>query len=256
MPPLLHVDNLCVRHGGTTLVQIRDLTVDTGERLAVLGRSGSGKSLAAAAVTDTLPPSMQVSGTVTVHGTAVRHRGLGTPGTALVRQDSADALNPLVRVHRQLAIPRRGGRGDSRGGGHAGDMRQLLADVGLEDPDRVLSSYPAELSGGQRQRLCIALGIACGQDLLVTDECTTALDTVSQAAVVATLKRRTDISDSALVFITHDLAVAADLCDRAVVMDAGRVVDEGPVTRLMDAPSHPLTSDLVDEARTRYGWAA
>lgn len=255
MPPLLHVDNLCVRHGGTTLVQIRNLTVDPGEHLAVLGRSGSGKSLAAAAVTDTLPPSMQVSGTVTVNGAVVRHHGLGTPGTALVRQDSADALNPLVRVHRQLVIPRGGGRG----GRNAGDTRQLIADVGLEDPDRILASYPAELSGGQRQRLCIALGIACGQDLLVTDECTTALDTVSQAAVVATLKQRRDSGDSgdsALMFITHDLAVAAALCDRAVVMDAGRVVDEGPVSRLMDDPAHPLTSALVDEARTRYGWAA
>lgn len=246
MPLLLQVSDLRIRHGQTTLVEIPRLDISHGERVAVLGRSGSGKSLTAAAITDTLPPTMQTSGTVILDGSPVGFHGLGTAGTALVRQDSADALNPLVTVNRQLAIP--------EAGKDSSHVRRLLADVGLDEPDRILSSYPAELSGGQRQRLCIALGIICQQPLLVTDECTTALDTVSQAAVVRTLHEHR--TQDALLFITHDLAVAAELCDRAVVMDHGHIVEDGPLSGLMENPGHPVTTSLVNEARTRYGWAA
>lgn len=182
MPPLLRIRDLRVNHGETTLVDIPHLEIDHGERVAVLGRSGSGKSLTAAAITDTLSPLTRARGDVTVNGTRIRFRGLGSPGTALVRQDSSDALNPLVTVTRKLAIP------DSTR--NQADVIQLLSDVGLENPERILASYPAELSGGQRQRVCIALGLSCRMPLLVTDECTTALDTVSQASVVRTLKRQ------------------------------------------------------------------
>jgi len=163
---------------------------------------------------------------------------------AAVGQDPAAALNPLVPVGAQLALPlrHRGLRGrelDRRRG-------ELLAAVGLTG-DRVLRSCPGELSGGQRQRVCLAMALASRAGLLVADEPTTALDLVTQAQVVAVLREAT--RDSALLFITHDLAVAAALCDRAVVLHRGAVVEDAPITRLLTSPQHEQTAALVAAAR-------
>ena len=246
--PALSLRALSVRLGGTPVVRDVDLTVGATERVTLIGASGSGKSLTAGAVLGVLPPGAEVSGQVLVGGVDVTGvhpvRRPAAARVAAVGQDPAAALNPLVPVGVQLALPLRH-RG-LRGRALDRERAQLLASVGLTD-DRVRHSSPGELSGGQRQRVCLAMALASRAGLLVADEPTTALDLVTQAQVVAVLREAT--RDSALLFISHDLAVAAALCDRAVVLHRGAVVEDAPITRLLSAPQHPQTAALVAAAR-------
>ena len=250
--PALAVAGLSVRVGGTQAVAGVDLEIPVGGRLALLGASGSGKSLTAAAVAGCLPVGAHAAGAVLVQGIPVLGRPAARrPAAArvgMVFQDSATALNPMVRVGRQLRAPLvRRGLDRSAAAAAAAD---LLDGVGLPDPERVLAAHPGDLSGGQRQRVCLALALACDVGLLVADEPTTALDVVTQAAVVALLRARTGPVGPALLFITHDLAVAAQLCDEIAVLDGGVVVERGPAARIVHAPGHPATVRLVDAAHT------
>jgi ABC-type glutathione transport system ATPase component len=247
----LSVRDLSIRIRGRFLVHAVDLSIPAGGRLALLGASGSGKTLTAAAVAGCLPVGVAVGGSVHIGGVSV----LDTPAArrsagaraGMVFQDSATALNPMVRIGRQLREPLTR-RGLSRPAAAAGAAR-LLAGVGLRDTDRVLRSHPSALSGGQRQRVCLALALACEVPLLVADEPTTALDVLTQAAVVDLLRARTGGNGPALLFITHDIAVAAQLCDEIAVMDAGTVVERGPAHRIVHAPTHPVTQRLVAAAQ-------
>ncbi|MCZ2826437.1 MULTISPECIES: ATP-binding cassette domain-containing protein [unclassified Modestobacter] len=258
----LVVDDLTVSLGGRELVRGVRFEMAATERVALIGASGSGKSLTAAAVLGTLPIGAEVRGSVRVAGTDVSRlppaRRSTAARVAAVGQDPAAALNPLVPVGAQLALPLRNHRG-LRGAELARQRAQLLSAVGLDDTERVLRSSPGELSGGQRQRVCIAMALASRAGLLVADEPTTALDLVTQAQVVAVLREAS--RDAALLFITHDLAVAASLCDRAVVLHAGAVVEDAPITRLLTAPQHEQSAALVAAARagalpTRAGAAS
>ncbi|MCZ2820594.1 ABC transporter ATP-binding protein [Modestobacter sp. VKM Ac-2977] len=246
----LVVDDLAVSLGGLELVRGVRLEIATTERVALIGASGSGKSLTAAAILGTLPVGAEVRGSVRVAGADVTRlpppRRPGTARVAAVGQDPAAALNPLVPVGAQLALPLRNHRG-LHGAALASERARLLAAVGLDDADRVRHSYPGELSGGQRQRVCIAMALASRAGLLVADEPTTALDLVTQAQVVAVLRGAS--RDAALLFITHDIAVAASLCDRAVVLHEGTVVEDAPITRLLAAPQHEQSAVLVNAAR-------
>lgn len=242
----VEVQDLTINHGNDPLVRVPRMTIGFGERVAVIGRSGAGKSLFAGALTGTVPATVSVTGKIMLAGN-IRAQGAASAkseslfGTvAFAGQDSADALNPLVSVGDQLAIPL--GRRGFRGAKGDSEAYRLLADLGLEEPARILSSYPGELSGGQHQRVCIALALACAPEILIMDECTTALDVVSQSTVVEKFR---DVST--LMFITHDLAVAADVCDRVIVMDSGHVVEDAPVERIFTSPEHPLTRHLVGE---------
>ena len=239
---------LSVRLGGSPVVRDVDLTVGATERVALIGASGSGKSLTAGAVLGVLPSGAEVSGQVLVGGVDVTgvHPVRRPPAArvAAVGQDPAAALNPLVPVGAQLALPLRH-RG-LRGRTLDQERTALLASVGLTD-DRVRHSSPGELSGGQRQRVCLAMALASRAGLLVADEPTTALDLVTQAQVVTVLRAATH--GTALLFITHDLAVAAALCDRAVVLHRGAVVEDAPMAQLLAAPRHAQTAALVSAAR-------
>ncbi|HEX2298839.1 MAG TPA: ATP-binding cassette domain-containing protein, partial [Pseudonocardiaceae bacterium] len=205
---VLAVRGLVVEIGGHRLLDGIDLDVGPQERVALLGASGSGKSLTAAAVLGRLPHGATALGSVRVRGAEV----LGVPaarrgrsaGVAAVFQDSRTALNPLVRTGAQLVAPLRhhGGLTPEQASSAA---VELLAAVGLDDPLRVLRAFPGELSGGQRQRVCIALALACRPQLLLVDEPTTALDVVSQHQVLQVLHERMAASDAGLLFITHDL---------------------------------------------------
>lgn len=227
--PLLAIEALTVTVGGRDVVDGVGLRVGPGERVALLGPSGSGKSLTAAAVLGRLPAVASLRGRVLLGGTDVgavpaarRDRAVRL---AAVGQDTRTALNPLVAVGTQLRAAVRANGGDDR----PGALREALAATGIEDPGRVLGGHPGELSGGQRQRVQLALALACRPHLLVADEPTTALDPVNRRRVLDLLASGLAGSGTALLFISHDTAAAHELCDRAVHLRGGRVVDPAPL---------------------------
>ncbi|HMR48093.1 MAG TPA: ABC transporter ATP-binding protein [Arachnia sp.] len=246
MTEVLRLDNLVVKSGETPLVQGVSLALSRGESVALLGHSGSGKSLTAATITGALSRLLDATGALTIEGEKADLVSFARPKgrIACVQQDSASALNPLVRVGRQLGVPL-GNAGMSPSAAHD-RMTEVLGACGIEEPARVLRSYPAELSGGQRQRVCIALALLCEAAILVADEPTTALDVVSQAQVLDTLSAARRRAGMTVLFITHDIAAASQVCDRAVVLKEGSVVDEGTFEQLIAAPRHPYTRELVD----------
>jgi peptide/nickel transport system ATP-binding protein len=248
MTSALLVRELSVSLRGRALVTGVAFGIAAGERVALLGASGSGKSLTASALLGQLPAGMRVDGSMEVNGREVPMggRGLARAGDfAAVYQDPATAMNPMVRLDRQLTIPLR------EAGLSASAAREqaaaLLISVGIKDPGRVLFGYSGELSGGKLQRVCIALVLACPCTVLIADEPTTALDVISQAKVLDVLAQGSGTAN-AMLFITHDLAVAAALCTRALVMHSGRIVEQGPMDQLLDRPEHSYSRQLVEAA--------
>lgn len=248
MKSALTVQDLTVSVHGRCLVAGVSFDIAPGERVALLGESGSGKSLTASAVLGQLPDGMAATGSMQLNGRqmALGRRGLSHSGElAAVHQDPATALNPMVRLGRQLAFPL---LRDGLSGAEAQEKAAaLLISVGIMDPHRVLSAYSGELSGGQLQRVCIALALASRFTVLVADEPTTALDVISQAKVLDALRQGTGCS-GAMLFITHDLAVAASLCTRALVMHGGKIVEQAPMEQLLANPQHGYTRQLVEAA--------
>lgn len=258
-PSLLEVDQLSVSFDNKAVVERVDLHIDAGARVGLIGESGSGKSLTAAAIAGITPPGAEITGSVRYEGrelVGLHHharRELRSGGIALVSQDALTALNPLVRVEDQLAIPLRR-RGVAR---HrcAAEQRELLASVGL-DSERVLRGYPGQLSGGQRQRVLLAMALATRPSLLLADEPTTALDPTVESEVLAllraltTAKQPTAAPPPSLLFISHDLAVVAQLCTHVVVLRAGQVVERGPVSEIITAPQHSYTRELLEATRS------
>lgn len=253
LPPALSVANLSVLARDRPLVSDVSFEIGVGESLAVLGASGSGKTLVAAAVLGSLGPEFEVEGQLRIFGQPPA-TGPGRGAVAAIFQNSDSALNPLVTVGRQLAVPIAQANGLGRVDAAVAAER-LLCSVGIEEPHRVLAGFPAELSGGQRQRVCIALALACRARLLVADEPTTALDVVSQARVIDVLRCYGITERAALMFITHDLAVASSLCDRALVLQAGRVIERSAMSSLIAEPVHAFTRELVRAAAAADGCA-
>jgi peptide/nickel transport system ATP-binding protein len=246
--PALSVKNLALSHAGRQLVHPLTFSMERAESVALLGASGSGKSLTASALTGTVPEGITVSGECIV-GTASRPTDRGRvatkAGASLISQDPQTSLNPLVPVGNQVMIPlRRSGLGRTEARREAS---LLLARAGLANPAEIMACYTGGLSGGQLQRVCIALALACRTEVLVADEPTTALDAVTQHAVLAALGGWVS-GGRTLLFITHDLAAAAAVCTRALVMEGGRVVEEAPMAELLRNPRHPYTKRLVQAA--------
>ncbi|AMY19815.1 MULTISPECIES: ATP-binding cassette domain-containing protein [Nocardiaceae] len=246
---MLDVADLTVSAGRTTLVAGVTFSLSAGERVALVGRSGSGKSLTASAVAGCLAPDLTVRGSVRVNGTDVAGvpiaRRPAQARAALIVQDSAAALEPVTTVRRHLGLALRARHSDAETRTAAAES--VLRAVDLE-PAVIGPRRPAELSGGQRQRVCIALALVSDAPLLVADEPTTALDVVSARTVVDAVRTAAD-RGRGLVFVTHDLAIAAALCSRVVVLDAGRVVEDAPVRDVLTRPAHAVTADLVERAR-------
>lgn len=251
MNPALRLAGLRLTVGGRPVVHGLDLTVTAGERVALVGRSGSGKSLTAAAVAGHLPMDTAAAGDVRIDGHPVLDvragRRVPAARASMMFQDSATALNPLTTVGRQLTGPQRR-RGLSRAGAAARAL-ELLTAVGIDGAAAVLGARPDALSGGERQRVCLAMALLSPAAVLIADEPTTALDVVTQAAVLELLRVHTGAGRAALLFITHDIAVAAQSCERLVVIDDGRIVEDGPVRQLLAHPVHPATVALVSAAR-------
>ncbi|MHB1064920.1 MAG: ATP-binding cassette domain-containing protein [Georgenia sp.] len=252
--PVLDVAGLSVRGGDRRLVDDVSFTVAPGERVGIIGESGSGKSLTALAVAGLLPPGLSAHGSVRLDGTQVvgapekvlnRTRG---SAVALVFQEPRTALDPLMRVGRQIAEPLRRHRG-LRGAALRTAVLDLMGELALPEPERLARSFPHEISGGQRQRAAIAMALACEPALLVADEPTTALDVTVQDEILRLLLDVVDRHGMSLVFISHDIAVVAQVAHQVLVMHAGRIVERGHVETLVGAPRHPYTRRLVDGAR-------
>ncbi|MBA0174845.1 ABC transporter ATP-binding protein [Pectobacterium carotovorum] len=243
---ILQVENLSLSIGGETKVSDISFTLFAGERVCLLGASGSGKSLTAKAVIGTPPSGCHISGSIRVNGETVSQlKALARPQASRVSavfQDSATALNPLMPLGKQLSLALKTTS--------SSELSALLAAMKLDDIPNLLQRYPAELSGGQRQRICITLALLGKTRLLVADEPTTALDVITQKQVLQVLQERSAQPDApALLFITHDIAVAAQLCQRGLVMENGRVIESGSMQQLLNAPQQPYTRSLVAAAR-------
>src|SRR5215475_1495201 len=257
--PLLSARNVKVHlrvHGRIVkAVDGVDLDVAPGQCVGVVGESGSGKSTLGRAMTRLLPnvELAELSGSVRFDGEDVlgmaperlralrRHRGL-----SMVFQDPLSYLNPTLRIDRQLGealrhLPDRAAVAER--------SAELLRQVGLEDTNRILRLYPHELSGGMRQRVLIAMALAPDPQILVADEPTTALDATVQYQVIQTLRRLNEERDLAMVIITHDLGMVAELCDRVYVMYGGKVVEAADVFSLFDAPKTAYAASLLAAAR-------
>jgi ABC-type microcin C transport system duplicated ATPase subunit YejF len=252
--PLLVVDGLTVRFGPRAVVDDVSFTIGEGQRLAIIGESGSGKTLTALALIGLTPETAAVSGSVRFAGAELigrRERDvkvLRGEQIAMVFQNPQTALNPLMRVGRQVAEPLRRHHGLSKRA--AGEAALALCDrVGLPDPERSARAYPHQLSGGQRQRVGIAMALACRPALLIADEPTTALDVTVQAGVLALLAELIDEERTALLFITHDVALVPKVADRVVVMREGAIVEHGSAASVIEEPQHPYTVELLDAAR-------
>jgi peptide/nickel transport system permease protein len=245
---VLEVRDLTVAFpGGVTPVRGVSLTVRPGEIAGLVGESGSGKSLTAAAIGGLVP----YPGTVGYAGLRLGGRAIsemsrkevGT-GLAMVFQDPMASLNPALRVGGQLAEVARVHQGAGREEARRRAVDRL-GHVHLPEPEKQAGRYPHELSGGMRQRAVIAMGLMGTPQLIVADEPTTALDVTVQRQILRLLREVVDDSGAAALFISHDIAVVSELCDRVVVMYAGRVVEELPVERLADGAVHPYTRALV-----------
>ncbi|MFD7200265.1 dipeptide/oligopeptide/nickel ABC transporter permease/ATP-binding protein [Streptomyces sp. NPDC059893] len=244
--PVLQVTDLAIgfdaRHGGVDIVDGITFDVRPGEVLGLVGESGCGKSLTALTVMGLEPKGARIHGRVTFDGQELIGRSMGARrrllghDMAMIYQDALSSLNPAMTVRSQLKqVVRRGGRRTPA---------ELLSLVGL-DPERTLRSYPHELSGGQRQRVLIAMALSRSPKLIVADEPTTALDVTVQAQVIELLLRLREELGFALILVSHDLALVADVTDRVVVMYGGQIVETGVTADLVEAPTHHYTRGLL-----------
>jgi peptide/nickel transport system ATP-binding protein len=265
------------RNGGAPLAEIRDLSVRfvgreatvhavngvsfavrPGEVLCILGESGSGKSVTLRALLRLLPRQARIEGDVRVDGVDVlamparELRALRGGLVSMIFQEPMTALDPVYTVGQQIGETLRRHTGLSRSAARARAL-ELLELVRIPSPERRLDAYPHELSGGLRQRAMIAMSLSCNPRLLLADEPTTALDATVQVQVLILLRRLQRELGMGMIFVTHDLGVAAEIADTVAVMYAGRIVESGPVADVLGAPAHPYTRGLL--ASTVHGQA-
>jgi len=252
---LLAVQDLSVTFGGgasrVTALHGVSFDLQKGETLALVGESGSGKSLTALSIMGLLPPEGRVAGGRVMLGTEdllkqsrsdlVRTRG---SRMSMVFQEPMTSLNPVLTIGRQLTEGLEFHRGAKRAEANARAL-DLLKLVGLVQPERRMRQYPHQLSGGMRQRVMIAMALACEPDLIIADEPTTALDVSIQAQIIDLMLDIKARLGTAILLITHDLGVVAEMADRIAVLYAGHVVEIADCLTLFDAPRHPYTEGLL-----------
>jgi peptide/nickel transport system ATP-binding protein len=261
--PMLQVESLQVSlpgpRGAAKALRGIDFAMQRGDSVGLIGESGCGKSMTALALMGLLPQGAQVSGSIRFDGTEL----VGLPDAAMcelrgqrlamIFQEPMTALNPLHRVGDQVAEPLRQHRGMGRSEARTEALR-LLDRVHLPQARQRLDAWPHQLSGGQRQRVMIAAALACGPDLLIADEPTTALDVTIQGEILALIAELVADSGMALLLISHDLGVMARSVERVMVMYGGSVVESGPTAAVFARLAHPYTRGLFG-ARPRLGAA-
>ncbi len=247
MDAVLAVQDLTLAIGGATIVDGVTFQVAPGEVLALVGESGCGKSLTAQAIMRLLPGAVQQRrGRIDLAGTDLctlperRMRRVRGRRLSMIFQEPQAALDPLSTVGRQVAEAT-----GLRGGAARAGVLQMLEKVGISDPARRIDQYPFELSGGMCQRVMIASALISRPAVLIADEPTTALDVTIQAQILDLLRRLALEQGTAIVLITHDMGVVADIADRVAVMYAGRIAETGRTDALFAAPRHPYTSLLL-----------
>ena len=248
-----------LRSGELRVLDGVSLEIEAGEVLGLVGETGSGKSVTAYSITRLLKqPGRVVGGEVKWDGRdLVRlweselEQEIRGKEISMIFQSPREALNPVITVGRQLTQVLRIRRGMDRREARAEAIR-ILKSVYISDPESRLDSYPHELSGGMAQRIMIALALSCEPRLLIADEPTTGLDVTTQHQIVLLLRELRDRTGMAILLITHDLALAAQLCDRVAVLYAGRIAEMGPIGHLFRSPRHPYTAALL-ASRPRLG---
>lgn len=252
---LLTVKNLRVAFDGQEVVHGVSFSIEAGERVCLIGESGSGKSVTALAIDGLLPPNASVEGSISLGGDELLGAGertmLGVRGKRIgfVFQEPQTALNPVVRIRTQLVAALRNHTHLPRSRWRETAV-ELAQSVGLPDPEHIVDRYPHELSGGQRQRVVIAMAMSVHPELLIADEPTTALDATVQARILRLMMASTAQAHTAMLMITHDMAVAGQTATRLLVMKDGRVIEAGTTAEVLRHPQHPYTANLVNAART------
>ncbi|MDA9434177.1 ABC transporter ATP-binding protein [Bradyrhizobium sp. CCBAU 51627] len=254
--PLIEIKDLRIRFHGddgriTHAVDSVDLSVANGATLGLVGESGCGKSVTSLAIMGLLPKqSSEISGAIRFDGfdllkTADQTlRDLRGNRLAMIFQEPMTSLNPSFTIGDQIIETILRHRGGSRKGARDRAIA-LLRRVHIPSPERRIDDYPHKLSGGMRQRVMIAMALACDPQLLIADEPTTALDVTLQAQILELMRELKAASGAAIILITHDLGVVAEVCDEVAVMYAGEIVERAPVDELFSAPQHPYTVGLL-----------
>ncbi len=260
MTPLLSVENLSIGFGHEEpVVQDVNFSVSPGETIALVGESGSGKTISCRAVLRILPKAAQIrSGKMIWRGTGGAARDLRSlperqmrdlrgNEIAMIFQEPMRSLSPLHRIGNQVGevLWLHGGKSESAA---RKEVLECFERVGFPDPERTYKSYPFELSGGMRQRAMIAMAMVAKPDLLIADEPTTALDVTTQAQVLGLMKELQQETGMAMILVTHDLGVVANMAEQVVVMHKGRVMESGSAADVLGAPAHPYTQALFNAA--------
>ncbi|MBW6493774.1 MAG: ABC transporter ATP-binding protein [Burkholderiaceae bacterium] len=259
--PLLRVEDLRVVFGPPGREQVAvdgvSLTLGPGEVLGIVGESGCGKTLTALSILRLIPnpPGRIAGGQILFRGQDLAHASekamnqIRGKEISMIFQEPMTALNPVFKIGEQIGETMRVHDGLTRAQARSGAL-QMLERVGISNPAQRLGQYPHELSGGMRQRVMIAIALACRPQILIADEPTTALDVTIQAQILLLLRELQSELGMAVVLITHDLGVVAQVVDRVAVMYAGRIVEEGSATAVFERPSHPYTRLLLESIPT------
>lgn len=250
----LKIDELAITigEGDTAVEAVKSMTLDlrAGEVLALVGESGSGKTLTARAVLGLLPDLARTEGAILLNGTSVLEatpeqlRRVRGEDAAMIFQEPSTALNPVFTIGWQMAEGLRA-HGVKEPGERRRRSLELLTAVGIPDPETRIDNYPHQFSGGQKQRIVIAMALALRPAVIIADEPTTALDVTVQAEILNLLRKCRDELGTAILLITHNMGVVADIADRVAVMYQGELVEEAPVEELFESPREPYTKALL-----------